>query len=201
MHYDKETVEKAWIQGVGSRVITPLDLRDEQIDLDDVTHSLGHLCRYTGRTRRFYSVAEHSVIVFEAAKALGFNRGARRWALAHDFGEAYLSDVSNPLKRTEVFELYRALEASIDVRIRERFGIAVTPEEIAAVRVLDVEACNVERADLLDREPQPWNMPVAPREFTKALDEAYRTFSSQRARYDLTFGQTLREYALEVLGE
>ena len=181
--FDEETTAKAWIQGTAGQqerramVITPLDLRPEQIDLDDIARSLGFICRYTGRTRRFYSVAEHSVIVYEAAKALGFSLAAQRWALVHDF------------------------EKTIDIRIRKRFGILVTPEEIAAVRALDVEACNVERLDLLEPEPKPWDMPTAPDGYATALVRAYMAFRSQRERYDLTFGSTLRLYARAVLGQ
>lgn len=200
--FDEETISKAWIQGTESApVITPLDLQPDQITLDDVTHALGHLCRYTGRTRRFYSVAEHSVIVYEAAKTLGFSPAAQRWALAHDFGEAYLSDVSNPLKRTAIFERYRALESVIDARIRARFRIDVTDDEIAAVRALDVEACNVERMLLLKPEPKPWHMPAAPREFTIALQSAWDNHSAFDSFDALRFGRLLFRRGREVLGE
>lgn len=202
MMFDEETISKAWIQGTESApVITPLDLQPDQIALDDVTHALGHLCRYTGRTRRFYSVAEHSVIVHAAAKRLGFSVGAQRWALAHDFGEAYLSDVTNPLKRTAIFERYRALESVIDARIRARFRIDVTDDEIAAVRALDVEACNVERMVLLKPEPKPWHMPAVPREFTQALQAAWLDHSALNPEHVLIFGRILFGIGREVLGE
>jgi hypothetical protein len=176
----KSKNREIWIQGTESApVITPFDLQPSQINLLDITHALGHLCRYTGRTCRFYSVAEHSLIVYTAAKKLRFSQQAQRWALAHDFAEAYLSDVASPLKRSAVFSRYRAIEAEIDNRIRERFKIRVTNDELAAVRALDVEACNVERAYLLGPEPKPWNLPAAPQEFTSALNAAWK----QRAAF------------------
>ena len=199
-----QVAKDAWIQGTKSApMITPLDLQPEQIQIDDVTHALGFLCRYTGRTSRFYSVAEHSMIVWHAACELGLSEQARRWALAHDFGEAFLNDVANPVKRTFVFEEYRKLETEIDNRIRARFSINVDAEELAAVRMIDVESCNVERWLLLGPPPRAWNMPTAPIGVTEALEHAWCRVDSDLGIHRTSFDD-LREYfrdaAHKVLG-
>ena len=63
-------------------------------DIEDIAHALAHLCRFTGHTDQFYSVAQHcwqASHLIEPTQALG--------ALLHDAGEAYTGDVSSPLKR------------------------------------------------------------------------------------------------------
>lgn len=62
--------------------------------IGDIAHSLSLLCRFNGHTKKFYSVAEHSVWVSHMVSpenALA--------ALMHDAAEAYISDVPSPLKR------------------------------------------------------------------------------------------------------
>jgi hypothetical protein len=66
----------------------------EQIDIRDIAHALAQINRFTGHTRTPYSVAEHCVLGSEIIRgefALEF--------LLHDAAEAYLGDVSGPLKR------------------------------------------------------------------------------------------------------
>lgn len=82
----------------------------------DIAHALSHLCRFTGHVRRFYSVAEHSVHcshLVPAEDALA--------ALLHDAPEAFLGDVSRPLK--SLLPGYRELEARIEPVVLARFGL------------------------------------------------------------------------------
>lgn len=41
----------------------PFDPKPEEVDIVHVAHSLAMTCRYTGACRRFYSTAEHSVLI------------------------------------------------------------------------------------------------------------------------------------------
>ena len=106
-----------------SGILFALDAPTEaMIDIDDIAHALSNLCRFTGHTRLFYSVAEHSVLVSRLVpshEALA--------ALLHDASEAYLGDVSRPLK--SLLPEYRIIEARVTEVIERRFslGSCATP--------------------------------------------------------------------------
>lgn len=115
-----------WIQTASGRQFWPLDPRPEDIHIEDIAHALAHLCRYGGHARRFYSVAEHSVLMARAMQP-----EHRLWALLHDAAEAYLVDVPRPIK--PFLPGYAEIEGRIMGAICARFGLAVDmPPEIKA---------------------------------------------------------------------
>lgn len=86
--------ETAIIRTFTGRMIDLLLPDPEQISLRDIAHALGQINRYTGHTPEPYTVAEHCVLgsyVISPELALDF--------LLHDAPEAYLGDVSGPLKK------------------------------------------------------------------------------------------------------
>jgi hypothetical protein len=68
------------------------------IDLEDIVRHLSFMCRWTGAVRHFYSVAEHSLWVEEHLKLEGATLRERLLGLLHDSAEAYIGDISSPLK-------------------------------------------------------------------------------------------------------
>jgi len=76
----------------------PLKPTPDGIRAVDVAHALANKCRYTGHTRVFYSVAEHSVRVSQYLREGGVCREGQLWGLLHDCGEAYLPDIASPVK-------------------------------------------------------------------------------------------------------
>ena len=84
--------------------------------IEVIANALSNLCRYTGHVARFYSVAEHSVLVSKAVP--------QRYALEgllHDASEAFVGDVSSPLKK--LLPEYQKIEDSIQEAIAAKFNL------------------------------------------------------------------------------
>jgi 5'-deoxynucleotidase YfbR-like HD superfamily hydrolase len=94
----------------------PLDPRAEDVKIEDIAHSLAKQCRWGGHSKRFYSVAEHSVLV--SAKV---PREHALTALLHDATEAYLIDLPRPIKAH--MPQYKKLELLNWRVIAERFRL------------------------------------------------------------------------------
>jgi len=84
--------------------------------IEDVAHGLANICRYSGQCSSFYSVAEHSILVSETAKGFEFE------ALLHDAAEAFLGDITRPLK--QMLPEYKRIEADVERAILDRFGVS-----------------------------------------------------------------------------
>lgn len=136
-----------WIQAYGGRPFYLLDPRPEDVDIGDIAHALSLLCRYTGHVREFYSVAQHCVYVSHECDPNHALDG-----LLHDAAEAYVADMSTPLK--EVLPEYRRIEARVHAAIAERFGIAKVPPE--CVRRADRAVLFAEVPVLMEPSWQPW---------------------------------------------
>lgn len=76
----------------------PLRPDAELISIADIAHALSMLCRANGHFKRFYSVGQHSINCMREAKARGYTRKIQLACLLHDASEAYLSDVTRPVK-------------------------------------------------------------------------------------------------------
>lgn len=80
------------------KMFDPLRPNAEQIDIEDIAHALSMLCRANGHFKSFYSVAQHSINCMKEAKARGYSERIQLACLLHDASEAYLSDVTRPVK-------------------------------------------------------------------------------------------------------
>ena len=77
----------------------PLTATTTEIDINDIAHALHLLCRANGHFPHFYSVAHHSVNCAKEAKARGYSERVQLGCLLHDASEAYMSDVTRPIKK------------------------------------------------------------------------------------------------------
>ncbi len=105
-----------FIQTHTGRKVHFLNPVEEEIDIEDIAHTLSLLCRYGGHCQEFYSVAQHSVLC-----AREVPERLRLEALLHDASEAYLVDMPRPIKRT--LKEYTDIENKIQSVISKKYGI------------------------------------------------------------------------------
>jgi hypothetical protein len=114
-----------------------------KIHVEDVAHALAMTCRYAGHCRNFYSVAEHSLKVEIIGQVSCVIKKQLLAFLLHDAAEAYLGDVTSPLK--SLLPRYRELEKRWEAAVRERFGLPDNESLWKLVRLADARALVAEQ--------------------------------------------------------
>lgn len=142
-----------WIQTAHGRQFWPIDPRADEVFIDDIAHALSMLCRFGGHCLRFYSVAEHSVLLSRAAAP-----EHKLWALLHDASEAYLVDVPRPLK--PFLAGYKEAEDKIMRAVCERFGLGSDMPK--PVKECDGRILFDERTQNMATAPVRWATDAAP---------------------------------------
>lgn len=107
---------KSCIITLSGRWFDVLKPEDYEYDIEEIAHALSNLCRYTGHVNRFYSVAEHSVLV---SRLLPNNLALA--GLLHDASEAYVGDVASPLKK--LIPEYQTIEERVQTAICAYFKV------------------------------------------------------------------------------
>lgn len=134
----------------------PLDPNPDDVHIEDIAHALAMICRFNGHTREFYSVAEHSVHVSHIVPAPYALAG-----LLHDASEAYIADVSRPVKHTEEMAAYRAIEWGL----QRVLNIALMGEHDASyaesVAIADNAMLALEARSLLPYDPWMDDLPAS----------------------------------------
>jgi hypothetical protein len=142
-----------WIQTYTGRQFWPLDPRPEEIHLEDIAHALSNQCRFSGHTKWFFSVAQHSANVAEVLLTeMQADLTVQRWGLLHDASEAYVVDVPRPIKR--LMPAYIDAEEVVQQAIAERFGLPWPMPE--PVHEIDGAMLATEAKFLLKPPPAPW---------------------------------------------
>ena len=119
-----------------------------QILIDDIAHGLAHQCRFNGQTNKFYSVAQHSVIVASLLPP-----ELKLAGLLHDSAEAYLGDIVQPLK--ELLPEFAEIESRFAKVIGERFNVDLKHNDL--IKKADLIALATERRDLMPMEIVEWD--------------------------------------------
>ena len=93
----------------------PLEPSSDLIRIEDIAHALSMLCRANGHFKSFYSVGQHCINCAEEAAARGYSARVQLGCLLHDGSEAYLSDVTRPVKKAlpKYLEIEEPLQNSI----------------------------------------------------------------------------------------
>ena len=106
-------------------------------------------CRGNGHTNNFYSVAQHSINCAKEAKARGYSNRVQLACLLHDGSEAYLSDITRPVKK-ELKE-YLIIEDKLQNAIYKKYGIGdLTEEELNLIKNVDYSMLKYEMKYLMN---------------------------------------------------
>jgi hypothetical protein len=124
-----------------------LDPWNSEFTIEDIAHGLSNTCRYAGQCRKFYSVAEHSwhtsYIVPGPWKLA---------ALMHDAAEAFIGDVTRPLK--SLLPDYKRIERNVEDAIAIRFDIAGM--DAPEVKSADLAMLAAEQAEIMPAHADGW---------------------------------------------
>jgi hypothetical protein len=149
----------------------------ETIKLEDIGRGLANTCRYGGHIKRFYSVAEHAVLVRDLLRARGAGPNAQCMAVFHDAAEAYLGDVVAPLKwalrhwewqrdahsmapdSTGRVSAYDSLSCIMDAAISKAFNLGLLVYVPEDVQLADMWALRIEARELTATGGASWRWP------------------------------------------
>lgn len=169
--------KNTWIQtwaGVEFPVLNP---KPEHVWITDISHALSNICRFGGHVNKFYSVAQHSIIVSENVPAEFAFEG-----LMHDATEAYIGDLVRPLKHCGLLDDFHEIEAVVWGAIAEKFSLL--KELPSCIHEADARVLMTEKRDLKSKRTggTPWAVKAEPYDFTiHALppEEAERRFAAR----------------------
>lgn len=119
---------------LSGRRVDPFNMKSDDIYIYDIAHSLSMQCRYNGHISRFYSVAEHSVLVSQYLP-----EEYKLWGLLHDATEAYIGDMVSPVKQR--LDSFNRLEQDIHRVVAEYFNL---PSDIPEI-VHNADKCILEQ--------------------------------------------------------
>lgn len=114
---------------------TPLTPVEEEISIADIAHALSLMCRANGHFPIFYSVGQHCVHCCEEAYARGYSERVQLACLLHDASEAYLADITRPVKQH--LHKYKEIEKVLQDRIFEKYLGPLSEEEERLWKLLD----------------------------------------------------------------
>jgi 5'-deoxynucleotidase YfbR-like HD superfamily hydrolase len=142
--------DRDWIQTFTGRRFWPLAPRVSDVCIEDIAHALSNLCRFTGHTLKFYSVAQHSLLCSYIVPPVD-----SLWALFHDAAEAYLVDFPRPVKYHPSFrQAYGDAEDRLARVIAEAFSLGWPMPD--SVKRADRVLLETERRDVMRKTDLAW---------------------------------------------
>ncbi len=168
-----------WKQTYTGKAFDYFNPQPEQICIEDIAHSLSMICRFNGHCARFYSVAEHSLLVSKCAQADGPEHAM--FGLLHDAAEAYIGDINPVLKSMPFLKSMlaikqygswsdlRRMEVELLEAILPSIGLprhATSKVKMASIRLIDRRMLATERRDIMADCDREWPDPAEPYGFS-----------------------------------
>lgn len=140
------------VMNASGRLIDPFNLQPQDFDPKIVAQTLSRVCRFWGQTKRFYSVAQHCLVM---VKIFEGNLEFQKWALIHEIFEGLTGmDVPSPIKHSPHMAAYREAEERCLLQAAELFGL--TPPMPEAIKVADKRLMVSEALVLMNSESYDW---------------------------------------------
>jgi 5'-deoxynucleotidase YfbR-like HD superfamily hydrolase len=186
------------------------------IFIEDIAHALSNICRYTGHCKKLYSVAEHSVRIANMCTG----NTMKLYALLHDAPEAYLSDLSTPVK--EQLPRYQEIEKYLQDVIIKRYSLECVAyngnardvkEYDTLIRVVEVKSLfksypgfNFQGRDYEIKRSErirPWSSRKAEKEYLKLFKTVYRGVYREKILNEIYLhrGDKLEHKPEQMLGQ
>lgn len=115
--------------------LTPLVPKPEDIRIEDIAHALSMMVRANGHFPEFYSVGQHCIHCCKEAEARGYTRRTQLACLLHDASEAYLADITRPVKQH--LEQYQEIEKVLQETVFRKYLGCLSGEEQRLWKELD----------------------------------------------------------------
>ncbi|MBF0270295.1 MAG: phosphohydrolase [Alphaproteobacteria bacterium] len=188
-----------WIQTASGKVVDLINPDPRTVDPRDIAHHLALINRFNGATHTPYSVAQHSLLVADivTARTAEFRCDEDRRklvlaALLHDAHEAFIGDLSRPMKEAmqrvcKNQNPLEVLQTAADVAVFCRFGLSwpLKLHHAELIHEADMIALATEARDLMADPPTPWpkmpdplNFVIKPLPWAKAEDDFLKRLSS-----------------------
>jgi uncharacterized protein len=149
---------------------------EDMICLEDIANALSKICRFGGHISELYTVAQHSLFVAALAPP-----SLKKAALLHDAAEAYLGDVTKPLKII-IGKEYAKLEARFEQVIFSKYGVDIT--DLERIKPYDMLALEIEHAYFFKNDPAEF-IKIRQRFFSQTYNIWSPNFSKTKLKISL----------------
>lgn len=170
-----------WMQTGSNQELVFADEEWIVLPIEMIARALSNICRFTGHTSQYYSVAEHSLHISHLVP-----RELALAALLHDASEAYVGDMSTALKRFMGIS-FKDLELKATKAVAKGYGIPLEDLQSPVIKSFDKRILGDEGRMLMPphafwdafiKENQPtgatlqcWTPDEAKRQFLARFDE------------------------------
>ncbi len=157
----------------------PTNPNINDICIEDIAHALSMMCRANGHFVSFFSIAQHCLNCAYEAQARGLSKSVQLACLLHDASEAYLSDITRPVKA--YLPEYLHIEHRLQQLIYQRFlPEPLSEQEAAQLKQIDDDMLVCEfralmRKPVFAHAPQMQRVPDFSVQPFAAVEAAYLT--------------------------
>ena len=150
-----------WIETyTGRRLSLAMDPRYHEFVLGDIAHGLANICRFGGQCRQFYSVAEHCCHAADWLWEQEQSAECSLCGLLHDAAEAYLGDMTRPIKMLPDCMPATTREHHWQRAIYATFRLSTAwPTWAESVKSIDNQLCALEALELMRFGGEGWGLP------------------------------------------